>query len=306
MQVDWVPLAGPATGLGGSRLTSLRHGEAHFGLVLHGAQRQLPEDFSDEQQRRAPRRKARGRCAARPSVVTTRRSSGSDAFSTKTAGVDGARPAAMRSVATCCGLRRGHVERDRVGGRRGRRAIRSGDWSSPARGVTKATLRARPRRVSDRPSDALAASAAVMPGTTSHSMPAAASASSSSCARPKSIGSPPFRRTTVSWVFAASTSARLMKRCSVETLAVALAHVHEARARGERQRVGMHQRVVEDDVGALEQARGAQREEVGRARAGADELDLTHAAISSTRPAATVALVASSISRKLPVARTSA
>ena len=36
-----------------------------------------------------------------------------------------------------------------------------------------------------------------MPGTTSHAMPAASSAAISSCARPNSIGSPPFSRTTI-------------------------------------------------------------------------------------------------------------
>ena len=86
------------------------------------------------------------------------------------------------------------------------------------RGVRKATLRASPRRVSEMPSEAAAASAAVTPGTTSHSIPATSRASISSCARPKSIGSPPFSRTTVAWVRAASTSERLMKRCSVESL----------------------------------------------------------------------------------------
>jgi hypothetical protein len=38
---------------------------------------------------------------------------------------------------------------------------------APTRGVTKVTLRAKPRRVSEMPSSALAANAAVTPGTTS-------------------------------------------------------------------------------------------------------------------------------------------
>ena len=40
--------------------------------------------------------------------------------------------------------------------------------------------------------------------------------------------------------------------------------------------VPMHECIVEDDVGALQQPRGAQREEVGSPGAGADEIDLTH------------------------------
>jgi len=65
-------------------------------------------------------------------------------------------------------------------------------------GVANTTLRLKPRRVSDTPRSALAANAAVTPGTISKSTPAAANASISSCARPKIIGSPPLRRTTVS------------------------------------------------------------------------------------------------------------
>src|SRR5882762_5959470 len=86
----------------------------------------------------------------------------------------------------------------------------------PARGVTKTTWRARPRRVSDTPSSALAAVAAVTPGTISKSIPALRSASISSCARPKSMGSPPFSRTTTACLRAASTSLLFMKLCAVE------------------------------------------------------------------------------------------
>src|SRR5262245_32361822 len=89
-------------------------------------------------------------------------------------------------------------------------------WPSPTRGVANATLRLRPRRVSETPRSAAAASAAVMPGTTSNSTPAARSASISSCARPNSIGSPPFSRTTTACFRAASTSRLLMNACAVE------------------------------------------------------------------------------------------
>src|SRR5262245_22326057 len=89
---------------------------------------------------------------------------------------------------------------------------------SPTRAVTKATRRAAPRCVSDMPASALAASAAVTPGTTSCGTPAARSAVISSCARPKSIGSPPFRRTTTRCLRAASTRRLLMKCCAVTNL----------------------------------------------------------------------------------------
>ena len=70
--------------------------------------------------------------------------------------------------------------------------------------------------------------------------------------------------------------------------AAALAYGNLYGARGQRQRFGVHQRVVEHDVGALQQPRRAQREQVRRAGPGADEIDLAgHWII----PAATVWLV---------------
>ena len=67
--------------------------------------------------------------------------------------------------------------------------------------------------------------------------------------------------------------------------------------------VRMHQGIVEHDVGALQQRRRPQCQEVRRARAGTDEIDGT---VHRINPAATVLLVASSIRTKLPVARLSA
>ena len=54
----------------------------------------------------------------------------------------------------------------------------------------------RPRRVRLWPIAATAAEAAVMPGTTDQAIPAASRASISSSSRPKTVGSPDFRRTT--------------------------------------------------------------------------------------------------------------
>src|SRR5690606_12028849 len=78
---------------------------------------------------------------------------------------------------------------------------------SPARAwaVTKVSLRASPRRVSDRPRLAAAALAAVTPGQTCTGTPAALHAASSSVDRPKIDGSPPLSRTTRSPAIAAST-----------------------------------------------------------------------------------------------------
>ena len=56
--------------------------------------------------------------------------------------------------------------------------------------------------------------------------------------------------------------------------AAALADREPLGAPGERERVRVHQRVVEHDVGPREEPRRAQREEVGRTRAGADEIHL--------------------------------
>ena len=61
--------------------------------------------------------------------------------------------------------------------------------------VTKTTADAWSRWVSDNPAAALAAVAAVTPGTIAYGMPASRNACSSSPARPKINGSPPLSRT---------------------------------------------------------------------------------------------------------------
>ena len=74
-------------------------------------------------------------------------------------------------------------------------------------------------------------------------------------------------------------------------------------ARRESERIRMHQSIVKDDVGALEQLRRAQGQQIRCAGARADEIDCAgHWII----PAATVLFVVSSSSMKLPVARFSA
>ena len=133
-------------------------------------------------------------------------------------------------------------------------------------------------------------------------MPAASSAAISSCARPKSIGSPPFKRTTNRVPAGRVDEALVDELLRSGVPAAALAHGDLLRARGKCDGVRMDERVVEHDVGGGEQPRGAQRQQVGRARACADEVHGAGATCAhSTIPAPTVALVASSIRMKLPV-----
>ena len=78
-------------------------------------------------------------------------------------------------------------------------ATRARSTSSPwaVLPVTTAKLCATPRCVTGIPASAGAATALVMPGTTSQATPASMHASSSSPPRPNTNGSPPFSRTTV-------------------------------------------------------------------------------------------------------------
>ncbi len=81
--------------------------------------------------------------------------------------------------------------------------------SAPARvaALTKVTLEARSRWVSEMPAYAAAPSGEGTPGTTSNGTPAAARLSASSDPRPKRKGSPPLSRTTLRPARASSTSA---------------------------------------------------------------------------------------------------
>ena len=83
----------------------------------------------------------------------------------------------------------------------------------------------------------------------------------------------------------------------------ALADRDLLRARGQCDRLRMHQSVMKDDVGLLEQLCRAQGQQVRCTGAGTDEInDAAHA----TNPPATVLFVVSSMRMKLPVARLSA
>ena len=135
----------------------------------------------------------------------------------------------------------------------------------------------------DRDADSAGAAMALdSPGTTSNGTPAAARASASSPPRPKTNGSPPLRRTTRLPRRAARTSSAWIVSCRVERPAGALAHGEALRARRELQRLAADERVVEDEVRLGERARGAQRQQLGVARARADQRDV------AAHPAASV------------------
>jgi hypothetical protein len=57
-------------------------------------------------------------------------------------------------------------------------------------------------------------------------------------------------------------------------LPAALAHGDTLGVAREADRVGMHQRIMENHVGTREHVRGPQRQKVGRTRPGADQVDL--------------------------------
>ena len=88
-----------------------------------------------------------------------------------------------------------------------------------------------------------------------------------------------------------------MKRCAVECLPERLpTATHSARA-CEGKRIRMNERVVENDVGAPENLRGAQRQKVRRAGPRSDEIDL--AVIGRALPGAGVTRVSDAEVRAL-------
>ena len=130
-----------------------------------------------------------------------------------------------------------------------------------------------PRWVTGIPAYAGAAMPAVTPGTTSNASPAARSACASSPPRPKTNGSPPFRRTTERPARACSTSRRVVSSwgtCSPPpTLPTSTSSASRAHA---GQRLGRDEPVVQDHVGAGQQLERARREQPGVAGPGADEV----------------------------------
>src|SRR5579862_4217839 len=211
---------GPGTNVGdclGGVLVVGAHAMETSGLRRMDSTASASRKTSPTHMRTGPSARGRGSRSSCASVVKWRFSAASVALSTSATGVEPGFPVRMRSDAIDCDAPAAMYNTTLSA------SIAAGSHSDavssrPTRGVRNATVRATPRRVREILSVAAAASAAVMPGTTSTSMPAACKASISSWARPKSIGSPPLRRTTSSWVRAASIRARMMKRCSVETL----------------------------------------------------------------------------------------
>ena len=100
------------------------------------------------------------------SVVKWRVVWGSEALSTMATGVAAGLPPAINALAisraSCAAMYRATVSAFRAA-----RSQSERDSPWPTRGVTNATERETPRCVSDTPNSALAASAAVMPGTIS-------------------------------------------------------------------------------------------------------------------------------------------
>ena len=148
------------------------------------------------------------------------------------------------------------------------RRRRRGRWRRPAPTTTRgasAGSRSRRRR----------RSAAVMPGTMSNETPAARSAAISSPARPKISGSPDFRRTTRWPCCASRTRSALISSWLTAMVALGLADIDAVGVATALRddRVG-HQPVIDDDVGFLEGALGAERQQILGAGTGADQRDV--------------------------------
>ena len=124
------------------------------------------------------------------------------------------------------------------------------------------------------PTDAAQPSAAVTPGTIATGRPASRKASTSSPPRPNTKGSPAFSRTTVWPARTRRTSSALISSCAQRAWPfLALADRDElgiaTSARQDRRR---HEIVVQDGVGLLQELRGLERQKIGIARAGADDM----------------------------------
>ncbi len=151
--------------------------------------------------------------------------------------------------------------------------------SAPARvaALTRVTLEARSRWVSEMPAYAAAASGEGIPGTTSNGTPAAARCSASSEPRPKRKGSPPLSRTTLRPARARCDQglidgalARLLGAGIASPLAD-VAHLGVGAHPIEQRRVD--QLVVKDDIGARQQLGAAQGEQPRIAGAAPDEVN---------------------------------
>ena len=114
-----------------------------------------------------------------------------------------------------------------------------------------------------------------MPGTTSNAIPASTSASASSPPRPKTNGSPPFSRTTVSCSRPSSTSRALIASCVIACSPGRLpAYTRCVRAGRERDDARVGQPVVDERVrSAADQLTPADGEKAGIAGTRADQVD---------------------------------
>src|SRR5580704_16807043 len=124
--------------------------------------------------------------------------------------------------------------------------------------------------VSEHWSDAAAAKAAVIPGTTSRVMPASRNASISSAARPKTSGSPLLRRTTDTPCDAFSIMSRLISACVVFFVPQRLPTFTVSA----RENCRRNQIVMKNDVRSRKQPNRLDREQLGIAGPGADQVHL--------------------------------
>ena len=185
----------------------------------------------------------------------------------------------------------------------------TGCVSSASWPVTTVTARDTVRCVTGMPAAAGAASAELMPGTTSHAMPWRASASTSSPPRPNRNGSPPFSRTTRRPGRGRPSTSRSLSTSCVwlppGRLPTSISSAPAApSARISATPAGRTARPRPRRAGAPPSASAA-RDRPGPAPTSATRRPVErHAAV--TIPAPTVALVTSSMTMKLPIVRLSA
>ena len=146
--------------------------------------------------------------------------------------------------------------------------------------VKKATLRATPRLVSGCRAAAAAASAAVMPGTISTSMPACFERAQFFVGAAEQHRVAAFQAHDQRVLLRAVDQLLVDQRLRGRALAGALADRDQLGLRAQRQHLGRDQRVVQHDVGLRQQARAAHGDQVGGAGAGADQIDLAEGRLS--------------------------
>ena len=131
---------------------------------------------------------------------------------------------------------------------------------------------ATPRWVTGMPATAGTAIGLVSPGITVTGTPASRQASTSSKPRPKTKLSPPLNRTTRLPASARSTMSRLISSCGGEAAARQLGDVDQLDVGGQlAEQLARRQPVGDDDVGLHQRLAPGDRDQLGVARAAADQ-----------------------------------